>query len=275
MDIVVCVKQVVDTEAALEVDAAGEVVTEGQTLVIDPYSEFAVERAVQLTEEVGGTVTLLCVGDEGCAATVRHGLAMGAHEAVILTDEAWRTRDAAVCAAQLAGAIEPLEPDMVMGGWKSGDTAAAQVMGRLGVLLNMPVATMATAVVLEDRTARGLRGGRRHRGRRAAAALRDRRPTGPGRAALPLGARRDAGPSQEDRDARRPGGGGAEGRRGARGVAHAEAAAGRRPHRRGQRRGGRGRHRAPARRRGEGARLGAKFRVPAGAELIRCRPAGD
>ena len=58
MDIVVCVKQVVDTEAALEVDAAGEVVTEGQTLVIDPYSEFAVERAVQLTEEVGGTVTL-------------------------------------------------------------------------------------------------------------------------------------------------------------------------------------------------------------------------
>lgn len=154
MDIVVCVKQVVDTEAALEVDAAGEVVTEGQTLVIDPYSEFAVERAVQLTEEVGGTVTLLCVGDEGCAATVRHGLAMGAHEAVILTDEAWRTRDATVCAAQLAGAIEPLEPDMVMGGWKSGDTAAAQVMGRLGVLLNMPVATMATAVALEDGTVR-------------------------------------------------------------------------------------------------------------------------
>lgn len=154
MDIVVCVKQVVDTEAALEVGAAGEVVTEGQTLVIDPYSEFAVERAVQLTEEAGGTVTLLCVGDEGCAATVRHGLAMGAHEAVILIDEAWRTRDAAVCAAQLAAAIEPLGPDMVMGGWKSGDTAAAQVMGRLGVLLGMPVATMATAVALKDGKAR-------------------------------------------------------------------------------------------------------------------------
>ena len=46
MNIVVCVKQVIDTEALIELDGAGSVVREGQTLVIDPYSEFAVERAV-------------------------------------------------------------------------------------------------------------------------------------------------------------------------------------------------------------------------------------
>ena len=47
MNIVVCVKQVVDTEAVIALDGAGEVELTGQTMVIDPYSEFAVERAVQ------------------------------------------------------------------------------------------------------------------------------------------------------------------------------------------------------------------------------------
>ena len=46
MDIAVCIKQTVDTEAEVGVDAEGRALTEGQTLVIDPYSEFAVERAV-------------------------------------------------------------------------------------------------------------------------------------------------------------------------------------------------------------------------------------
>lgn len=149
MNIVVCVKQVIDTEAVIELDSAGEVVLAGQTLVIDPYSEFAVERAVQLKEEHGGVVTLLCLGDADCASAVRHGLAMGADEAIILEDAAWRGRDAAEAAAMLAAAIEPLGADLVMGGWKSGDTAAAQVMGRVAAILGLPLANMATACELD------------------------------------------------------------------------------------------------------------------------------
>ena len=72
MNIVVCVKQVVDTEAVIALDGAGEVELTGQTMVIDPYSEFAVERAVQLKEELGGTVTLLTLGSQDCLAAVRH-----------------------------------------------------------------------------------------------------------------------------------------------------------------------------------------------------------
>ena len=145
MNIVVCVKQVIDTEALIELDGAGSVVREGQTLVIDPYSEFAVERAVQLKEEHGGTVTLLCLGDGDCLAAVRHGLAMGADEAVLVEDDQWHERDAAQAAALLAEAAGDLDADLVMGGWKSGDTAAAQVMGRMAARLGWPVATMATA----------------------------------------------------------------------------------------------------------------------------------
>ena len=150
MNIVVCVKQVIDTEAVIELNGEGAVSLEGQTLVIDPYSEFAVERAVQLVEEHGGAVTLVCLGDAGCAAALRHGLAMGADEAVLLEDDGWLGRDAAEVAAALAEAIRPLGADLVMGGWKSGDTAAAQVMGRVASLLDLPLANMATSCEVTD-----------------------------------------------------------------------------------------------------------------------------
>ena len=78
MNIVVCVKQVMDTEALIELGDDGNVLTEGRTQIIDPYGEFAVEKAVQLKEQLGGEVTVLCYGDDGCTSAIRHALAMGA-----------------------------------------------------------------------------------------------------------------------------------------------------------------------------------------------------
>ena len=152
MNIVVCVKQVVDTEAVIALDGAGEVELMGQTMVIDPYSEFAVERAVQLKEELGGTVTLLTLGSQDCLAAVRHGLAMGADAAVLIEDEQWTARDAAQAAALLAEAASTMGADLVMGGWKSGDTAAAQVMGRMAAIMRLPLANMATGLSVEGGT---------------------------------------------------------------------------------------------------------------------------
>ena len=149
MNIVVCVKQVVDTEAVIALDGAGEVELTGQTMVIDPYSEFAVERAVQLKEELGGTVTLLTLGSQDCLAAVRHGLAMGADAAVLIEDDQWTARDAAQAAALLAEAASTMGADLIMGGWKSGDTEAAQVMGRMAAIMGLPLANMATGLSVE------------------------------------------------------------------------------------------------------------------------------
>lgn len=146
MNIVVCVKQVMDTEALIELDDSGEVITEGRTQIIDPYGEFAVEKAVQLKEQLGGEVTCLCYGDDGCTSAIRHALAMGADKAVLIEDDAWRSVDAAQCAAELAGALKDLSVDLIMGGWTSGDTASAQVMGRLSALLDIPLANMVTGL---------------------------------------------------------------------------------------------------------------------------------
>ena len=136
----------------IALDGAGEVELMGQTMVIDPYSEFAVERAVQLKEELGGTVTLLTLGSQDCLAAVRHGLAMGADAAVLIEDEQWTARDAAQAAALLAEAASTMGADLVMGGWKSGDTAAAQVMGRMAAIMRLPLANMATGLSVEGGT---------------------------------------------------------------------------------------------------------------------------
>lgn len=150
MNIVVCVKQVMDTEALIELDGNGEVITEGRTQIIDPYGEFAVEKAVQLKEQLGGEVTCLCYGDDGCTSAIRHALAMGADKAVLIEDDAWRGSDAAQCAAELAAVLKDMNADLIMGGWTSGDTASAQVMGRLSILLDLPLANMVTALEATD-----------------------------------------------------------------------------------------------------------------------------
>lgn len=146
MNIVVCVKQVIDTEAVIDLDSAGSVIREGQSLVIDPYAEFALEKALQLKESCGGSVVALAVGDQECSALLRHALAMGADEAILVEVDSWFEEDASLCSAQLAEAIAPREFDLIMGGWKSGDTASAQVMARIASILDLPYASMATAL---------------------------------------------------------------------------------------------------------------------------------
>lgn len=150
MNIAVCVKQVVDTEAVIELDGDGNVVTEGQTLIIDPYGEFAVEKAVQLKEALGGEVCCVCVGDEGSTSALRHALAMGADRAILVEDDAWRDLDAAQCAAELASVLSELDVDVIMGGWTSGDTSSAQVMGRVARRMGLPLANMAVALEATD-----------------------------------------------------------------------------------------------------------------------------
>lgn len=146
MNIAVCIKQTVDTEAEVGVDAEGRVLTEGQTLVIDPYSEFAVERAVQLVEEHGGDVSVVCVGGDEALPAVRHALSMGAAAGYLVDDGALADADAAVRARVLAAALERVPFDLVMGGCKSADTAGAQTMARVAELLGLPCVQVVTAL---------------------------------------------------------------------------------------------------------------------------------
>ncbi len=88
MDIVVCVKQVIDPEAppaSFKVDAAKKMVAaQGVSMVIDPYAEYAVEAALQIKDTNGGNVTAIGMGTNLLRDVVKKPLSMGADELILL-----------------------------------------------------------------------------------------------------------------------------------------------------------------------------------------------
>ena len=81
MEIIVLIKQVPDVALNIKVKD-GEIVEEGLSYVISSWDETALEAALQITEDVGGEVTILTVGPDKAAESLRKGLAMGAHKAI-------------------------------------------------------------------------------------------------------------------------------------------------------------------------------------------------
>ena len=105
MKIIACIKQVPDSEA--KVKAEGGNVSWGEApLVINPFDEYAVEGALQQKEASGSTVTALCIGPESAKEALKHALAMGADEAVLISDPGLNGMDT-VGAARLSGGRSP------------------------------------------------------------------------------------------------------------------------------------------------------------------------
>lgn len=144
MKIVVCAKQTFDTEAVISLNANGQVNSDGITLILDPYSEFAVEKAIQMKEKDGGEVVVLTIGNAGAQAAIRHALAMGADSGVLINDPAMDGGDSAATALVLSKALQKLNPDIVLGGFKSVDIAGAQVMPRIATIMNIPHVNVVT-----------------------------------------------------------------------------------------------------------------------------------
>jgi len=137
LKIIACIKQVPDSEA--KVKAEGGAVSWGDApLVINPFDEYAVEGALQQREAVSGsTVTALCIGPESAREALKHALAMGADEAVLVSDPALNELDTVGAARVLAAAIQKIGGvDMVLFGRQTLDTGsgvtAAQTARVLG-----------------------------------------------------------------------------------------------------------------------------------------------
>jgi hypothetical protein len=101
LKIIACIKQVPDSEAKVKAED-GKVTWGDAPLVINPVDEYAVEGALQQREALGGTVTALCVGPESAKDALKHALAMGADEAVLVSDPALTELDTVGAARVLA-----------------------------------------------------------------------------------------------------------------------------------------------------------------------------
>ncbi|MBI2247879.1 MAG: electron transfer flavoprotein subunit beta/FixA family protein [Armatimonadetes bacterium] len=144
MNIVVCVKQVPDTEAPIRIRPDGSGIDEsGLNLVMNYYDEHATEAGLRLKEQFGGSVTLIGVGPERTKEALRTGLAMGADEAILVSDVALLGSDHLGTARVLAAAIKTLPHDLIICGKLSTDDNAAIVGPALAELLGL---TQATAI---------------------------------------------------------------------------------------------------------------------------------
>jgi electron transfer flavoprotein beta subunit len=152
MNIIVCVKQVIDPEAppaSFKIDAAsGKVVPPpGVSPVVDPYGEYAVEAALKIKDATGGKITVLSLGVNLLRNVIKKPISMGADELVLLEDDAFIEGDSWSTAHALAMAIKKIgEFDLVLCGREASDTNAGQVGSGIAEILGVPSVTLAKKI---------------------------------------------------------------------------------------------------------------------------------
>ena len=152
MKIVVCVKQVPDTETRVHIAPEGNGIVETDiNWIVSPYDEFAIEEALKIKEAKGGEVVLVTVGPDRAQSALRTGLAMGADSAIHVKDAALDAADPLATARALAGAIKTLAPfDLVLCGQQGVGGDNSQVPGLLGEMLDLPQVTVAVKLDVQD-----------------------------------------------------------------------------------------------------------------------------
>ncbi|RLA85539.1 MAG: electron transfer flavoprotein subunit beta [Deltaproteobacteria bacterium] len=142
MEILVCLKQVPDTEADIRPTSDMAAIDyAGVKFIVNVYDEYAVEEALRLKEKVGGKVTIVCLGPDRAVEAIRTALAMGADEAVHLNDPALLEGDAYTTALALAKVIQGMAYDVIFCGKQAIDDDLAQVPSILGEMLGIPTVT--------------------------------------------------------------------------------------------------------------------------------------
>lgn len=146
MKIVVCVKQVPDSAATVVVED-GQISWGDAPLVINPWDEYAVEAALQLAKEHGGSVTALSMGGEGETEALKHALAMGCNEAVLVSDPELKGMDNVAGATALAAAIKKIgDADLVIMGKQAIDSDTGMMGAQVARVLGFPALTLVAAI---------------------------------------------------------------------------------------------------------------------------------
>jgi electron transfer flavoprotein beta subunit len=136
MKILVCISNVPDTTTKITFTNDNSTFNEaGVQFVLNPYDEIALSRAIELTENGNGTVTVINVGEAGTEPTIRKALAIGATDAVRINAS---PKDAYFVAKQIANYAKDQSYDLILTGRESIDYNGAKVAAMLGELLDIP-----------------------------------------------------------------------------------------------------------------------------------------
>ena len=158
MKIAVCVKEVPGANVVRRHDEATKRLVRDGDQVLNSYDAHAMEAALQLKEAGGdaadATITAVCMGPDGASRTLQKALALGADDALLVTDPALEGSDILATARALAAALAAHGPfDLVLMGQQASDSDCWVLPGVLAELLEAPVATQASKLELAGGTA--------------------------------------------------------------------------------------------------------------------------
>lgn len=142
MKICVCVKRVPATTTRVVVGADKQLDPTGVEFELNPYDEFAVEQALQVKEAGGeGSVTAVSFGSADAKKELQKVLAMGADDALLLTNDAAAHADGATTAKVLAHELQAAGAQLIFFGKQAVDRDQHGVGPAVATRLGMPCIT--------------------------------------------------------------------------------------------------------------------------------------
>lgn len=139
MHIVVCIKQVPETRNVEVCPETGVLLRDGVDSIMNPFDLYALEAALRLKEQYGGTVSVISMGPPQAQSVIREAYQMGADRGYLLSDRAFAGADTLATSYTLAQGIQKLDAyDVIMCGLQTTDGDTAQVGPGIAEVLGIP-----------------------------------------------------------------------------------------------------------------------------------------
>lgn len=149
--IVVCVKQVPDTAGGVKFKADGTLDRGAMLAIMNPDDKAGLEAALRIKEKdpENVKVTLLTMGLPKAEDVLIEGIAMGADDALLVTDRVLGGADTWATSSTIAGALKNMEYDLIITGRQAIDGDTAQVGPQIAEHLNLPVISYAQDIKID------------------------------------------------------------------------------------------------------------------------------
>lgn len=147
MNIVVLIKQVPDTTEIKVNFETGTLIRDGVKSIMNPDDRAGLEEALKIKDQNGAHITVLTMGPPQADQMLREALAMGADDAILVTDAKFAGADTWATSSTIAGALKKLDFDLIIAGRQAIDGDTAQVGPQTAEKLNIPHITYVEEVV--------------------------------------------------------------------------------------------------------------------------------
>ncbi len=150
MRIIVCLKQVPDTNEVRINEETGTLIRDGVPSIMNPDDKNALEEALKIKDSHDAELIAVSMGPPQAMDVLKEAMAMGADEAVLISDRAFGGSDTWATATIIAAAIEKIgDYDIVFCGRQAIDGDTAQVGPEIAEFLDLPQVTYVKELIVK------------------------------------------------------------------------------------------------------------------------------